>query len=175
MSAVQLATQSQGNSPDSIADAARLFGDDPLTRRFAPVFARIAEGAVQREQQRELAYEPVECLREADYTRLRVPQQYGGEGIVSISLHPGVIKTDLARNSDSFAMHLFGRMMSYDVSYGAISSLYAGTAPAAAELNGKVSIPASSFRPPVMDPLFSTSLLGPVSRYPTRRLSIPVF
>ena len=35
--------------------------------------------------------------------------------------------------------------MSYDVSYGAISSLYAGTAPAAAELNGKVSIPTSGF------------------------------
>ena len=34
--------------------------------------------------------------------------------------------------------------MSYDVSYGAISSLYAGTAPAAAELNGKVRIPAST-------------------------------
>jgi hypothetical protein len=29
--------------------------------------------------------------------------------------------------------------MSYDVSYGAITPLYAGTAPAAGELNGKVS------------------------------------
>jgi hypothetical protein len=28
--------------------------------------------------------------------------------------------------------------MSYDVSYGAITPLYAGTAPAASELNGKV-------------------------------------
>lgn len=65
-------------------------------------------------------------------------RQYGGEGIVSISLHPGIIKTDLSRNSNSFVAHLFGRIMSYDVSYGAISSLYAGTAPAAAELNGKV-------------------------------------
>jgi alkylation response protein AidB-like acyl-CoA dehydrogenase len=81
MSATQSATQSQSIPLDSIADAARLFGDDPLTRRFAPVFARIAEGAVQREQQRELAYEPVEWLREAGYTRLRVPRQYGGEGI----------------------------------------------------------------------------------------------
>ncbi|KAI0262148.1 hypothetical protein BGY98DRAFT_1182302 [Russula aff. rugulosa BPL654] len=65
-------------------------------------------------------------------------RQYGSEGIISISLHPGVIKTDLSRNSNSFVAHLFGRLMSYDVSYGAISSLYAaGTAPAAAELNGK--------------------------------------
>ena len=72
-------------SPDhpdlGIADAAQLFGDDALTRRFAPVFARIAQGAVEREQQRELAYAPVEWLREAGYTRLRVPKKYGGEGI----------------------------------------------------------------------------------------------
>ncbi|MFM0172954.1 acyl-CoA dehydrogenase family protein [Paraburkholderia sediminicola] len=77
MSAVQSAT----NPDHSIADAAQLFGDDPLTRRFAPVFARIAEGAVEREQHRELAYAPVEWLREAGYTKLRVPRQYGGEGI----------------------------------------------------------------------------------------------
>jgi alkylation response protein AidB-like acyl-CoA dehydrogenase len=63
------------------ADAAQLFSDDPLTRRFAPVFARIAEGAVEREQKRELAYAPVEWLRAAGYTRLRVPQEYGGEGV----------------------------------------------------------------------------------------------
>ncbi|MFM0038717.1 acyl-CoA dehydrogenase family protein [Paraburkholderia strydomiana] len=75
------AVQSQHSPLHPVADAAQLFGDDPLTRRFAPVFARIAEGAVQREQQRELAYEPVEWLREAGYTRLRVPRQYGGEGV----------------------------------------------------------------------------------------------
>jgi alkylation response protein AidB-like acyl-CoA dehydrogenase len=75
------APESRHNPVDPIADAAHLFGDDPLTRRFAPVFARIAEGAVQREQDRELAYAPVEWLREAGYTRLRVPQQYGGEGV----------------------------------------------------------------------------------------------
>jgi alkylation response protein AidB-like acyl-CoA dehydrogenase len=75
------AAQSQGKPTQAIADAAQLFGDDALTRRFAPVFARIAEGAVQREQQRELAYAPVEWLREAGYTRLRVPKRYGGEGV----------------------------------------------------------------------------------------------
>ncbi|SIT47271.1 Acyl-CoA dehydrogenase type 2 domain [Paraburkholderia ribeironis] len=75
------APESQHNPAGPIADAAQLFGDDPLTRRFAPIFARIAEGAVQRERHRELAYAPVEWLREAGYTRLRVPQQYGGEGV----------------------------------------------------------------------------------------------
>jgi alkylation response protein AidB-like acyl-CoA dehydrogenase len=75
------APESQNNPAHAIADAAQLFGDTPLTRRFAPVFARIAEGAVQREQHRELAYAPVEWLREAGYTRLRVPTQYGGDGV----------------------------------------------------------------------------------------------
>ncbi|CAB3783742.1 acyl-CoA dehydrogenase family protein [Paraburkholderia caffeinilytica] len=63
------------------ADAADLFGETELTHRFAPIFARIAEGAVEREQNRELAYAPVEWLREAGYTKLRVPKRYGGEGI----------------------------------------------------------------------------------------------
>lgn len=68
-------------SAAGIADAAQLFDDNALTRRFAPVFARIAQGAVHRERHRELAYEPVQWLREAGYTKLRVPKQYGGEGV----------------------------------------------------------------------------------------------
>jgi len=63
-------------------------------------------------------------------------RRYGEEGIVSISLHPGAIKTDLARHSGSLVQRV-GRLVTYSVSYGAISSLYAGTAPAAGELNGK--------------------------------------
>jgi hypothetical protein len=59
---------------------------------------------------------------------------------VSISLHPGVIKTDLARYSGTLIQRVM-QMTGYSVSYGAISSLYAGTEPAAGELNGKVSFP----------------------------------
>jgi retinol dehydrogenase-12 len=54
-----------------------------------------------------------------------------------MSLHPGLVKTDLTRYTGFLAQRV-GRMLSYDVSYGAITSLYAGTAPAAGELNGKV-------------------------------------
>lgn len=77
------ASESQRNqNPDQLgADAAELFAEDELTRRFIPVFTRIAEGAVEREQNRELPYAPVEWLREAGYTKLRVPKQYGGEGV----------------------------------------------------------------------------------------------
>ena len=61
---------------------------------------------------------------------------------MSVSLHPGTINTDLARHSGTLVQRL-GRLAGYDVSYGAISSLYAGTASTAGELNGKVSIPTS--------------------------------
>ncbi|KAH9994654.1 NAD-P-binding protein [Russula vinacea] len=63
-------------------------------------------------------------------------RRYGGEGIVSISVHPGNINTDLARNASSF-VKILGRIITYPVSYGAINSLYAGTSSAAGELNGK--------------------------------------
>ena len=57
---------------------------------------------------------------------------------MSISLHPGTIKSDLTRSAGSM-VGILGRLVLYPVSYGAITSLYAGTAPAAGELNGKVS------------------------------------
>jgi alkylation response protein AidB-like acyl-CoA dehydrogenase len=47
---------------------------------FDPVFARIAEGAVEREQDRVLPAEPVEWLREAGFGKVRVPREYGGRG-----------------------------------------------------------------------------------------------
>jgi len=56
---------------------------------------------------------------------------------VSISLHPGNVTSDLARDA-GVLMKLFGRVITYPVPYGAITSLYAGTSPAGAELNGKV-------------------------------------
>ncbi|KAH9959426.1 NAD-binding protein [Russula dissimulans] len=63
-------------------------------------------------------------------------RQQGDNDIVSISLHPGTIDTDLARYAGSLIQRA-GRLITYSVSYGAITSLYAGTAPAAGELNGK--------------------------------------
>ncbi|WP_235978934.1 acyl-CoA dehydrogenase family protein [Zestomonas carbonaria] len=54
--------------------------DEELKARFAPVFARIAEGAIAREEKRELPYEPVAWLRDAGFGTLRVPQRYGGLG-----------------------------------------------------------------------------------------------
>ncbi|KAI0263036.1 NAD-binding protein [Gloeopeniophorella convolvens] len=63
-------------------------------------------------------------------------RRYGDQGIVSLSLHPGSINTDLSRHA-GFLVRRIGQLVTYDVSYGALTSLYAGTAPAAGELNGK--------------------------------------
>lgn len=54
--------------------------DEALALRFDPVFARIAEGALARERERTLAFEPVEWLRAAGFGALRVPQAHGGLG-----------------------------------------------------------------------------------------------
>jgi alkylation response protein AidB-like acyl-CoA dehydrogenase len=51
-----------------------------LAERFRPVFARIAAGALAREQQRTLPYEPIEWLRAAGFGAVRVPQAHGGSG-----------------------------------------------------------------------------------------------
>jgi len=53
---------------------------EQLAERFRPVFARIAEHAAQRENERALAYDAVTWLREANFGALRVPRVHGGLG-----------------------------------------------------------------------------------------------
>lgn len=58
------------------------------------------------------------------------------KNIVAISLHPGNIYS--SPDAWNIVAHIFMRPFVYDIAYGVISPLYAGTAPAATELNGKV-------------------------------------
>jgi len=51
-----------------------------LAARFRPLFARIAEGAVERETTRSLAFEPIRWLKEAGFGTLRIPVEEGGLG-----------------------------------------------------------------------------------------------
>jgi len=68
-------------------------------------------------------------------------RRYSHEGIISISLNPGNIGSDLQRTTP-YAMLLFLRIfMLYPTPMGAITQLYAGTAPEAAEHNGKFLVP----------------------------------
>jgi len=53
---------------------------EQLAARFRPIFARIAEGAVERERSRSLPYEPIKWLKEAGFGAVRVPVEHGGAG-----------------------------------------------------------------------------------------------
>lgn len=67
-------------------------------------------------------------------------KRYGDQGIVSIALHPGNIKTDLSRHASSVERALSGWML-YPQQLGVLTQLYAGTTPEALKLNGKYMIP----------------------------------
>jgi alkylation response protein AidB-like acyl-CoA dehydrogenase len=69
----------QTTGPESAVSAEA--GYEKLAGRFRPVFARIAEGALAREQDRVLPFEQVRWLNEAGFGRLRVPVERGGDGI----------------------------------------------------------------------------------------------
>lgn len=70
-------TVQQQNLPAAIASGT----DYPsLAERFRPIFARIAEGAVERERERSLPYEPIRWLKEAGFGAVRVPREFGGAG-----------------------------------------------------------------------------------------------
>ncbi|KAI0067968.1 NAD-P-binding protein [Artomyces pyxidatus] len=68
-------------------------------------------------------------------------QRYGDQGIVSISLHPGGVKTDLQRHvSGSIFKWILAKLIDlvlYDVSLGALTQLYAGTSEEAENMNGE--------------------------------------
>lgn len=51
-----------------------------LVQKYSPVFEKIAAGAVQREQQRILPFEPIQWLKQAGFTAVRVPIEQGGDG-----------------------------------------------------------------------------------------------
>ncbi|KAJ7116048.1 hypothetical protein C8R44DRAFT_675607 [Mycena epipterygia] len=71
-------------------------------------------------------------------------RRYDAQGLVAISLHPGVIKTDLHRHMTGplgAVVSFLEQTVLHDVSYGALTQLYAGTTVQGAQLNGKYLIP----------------------------------
>ena len=53
---------------------------EALANRFRPIFARIAEGALEREHARRLPHEQIQWLKEAGFGAVRVPREHGGGG-----------------------------------------------------------------------------------------------
>jgi len=67
-------------------------------------------------------------------------RRYGYMGIMSNSVNPGNLKTNLQRHTTPVFMALFGWLFS-PAPYGALTPLYAGVSPETASLNGKYFIP----------------------------------
>jgi len=63
-------------------------------------------------------------------------KRYGDQGIVSTSLHPGLIISDLGRDMSRGIVRFIG-LFSYDAAKGALTSLYAASAPENVNANGK--------------------------------------
>lgn len=89
-------------------NAERRFQD--LLDRFNEVFARIAQGATEREQQRILPFEQVQWLKDAGFTTLRVPASHGGSPISHEHLFRLLIELAAA---DSNVAHLLRSHFSF--------------------------------------------------------------
>ena len=81
-----------------------------LLERFRPVFTRIAQGAREREQHRELPYQQVAWLKDAGFTALRVPGSHGGTPVSHTDLFRLLIELAAA---DSNVAHLLRSHFSF--------------------------------------------------------------
>ncbi|KAF9780976.1 NAD(P)-binding protein [Thelephora terrestris] len=67
-----------------------------------------------------------------------------GDKIISTALHPGVIRSELARtvaDLEGPRLQFFARLVLYPTSQGALTQLWAGTSPEGADLNGEYLVP----------------------------------
>ncbi|MCY6411600.1 monooxygenase [Acinetobacter sp. VNH17] len=51
-----------------------------LANKYRPIFEQIAQGTVQREQQRILPFEQIQWLKQAGFGAVRIPVEHGGDG-----------------------------------------------------------------------------------------------
>lgn len=69
---------------------------DRAWAELTPVFTRIARSAAQTERAGSLDSEGIAALRDAGYTRLRVPEAYGGAGLTLGEFYPFVVELGAA-------------------------------------------------------------------------------
>ncbi|TFK83924.1 NAD(P)-binding protein [Polyporus arcularius HHB13444] len=71
----------------------------------------------------------------------QVAKRYADKGIVSISLNPGNIETDLQRHMSPLGRTIMKRTILHPILYGILTQLFAGTMPEALNYNGEFLIP----------------------------------
>lgn len=70
------------NIQTNINDALSITANyEKVAAKYRPIFEKIAEGTLAREQQRSLPYEQINWLKQAGFGALRVPVKFGGDGV----------------------------------------------------------------------------------------------
>ncbi|KAF8810940.1 hypothetical protein BYT27DRAFT_7208949 [Phlegmacium glaucopus] len=104
----------------------------------------VSISTLSRKDQQGRRKELTNCIPKANLGNIHVSNEfskrYGEQGIVSTSLNPGNIKTDLQRHV-SPSRYFVKAALIRPVSYGALTPLWAGTSPEGTGLNGKYLIP----------------------------------
>jgi len=88
-------------------------------------------------------YSELELYNKSKFGNIVVARELArryGDKIVSTSLHPGYIRSDVLRHMSGWRNTLIYWMM-YPTPYGALTQLYCATAPSAEDANGKFFIP----------------------------------
>jgi len=73
-------------------------------------------------------------------------RRYGDQGIISIPVHPGNIRTELQRSIPDGRRALLNSIFMYDPSYGALTPLWAGTCGDGKDFVGKIFDPVGTLR-----------------------------
>ncbi|KAG8812849.1 hypothetical protein FRC17_001793 [Serendipita sp. 399] len=74
------------------------------------------------------------------YHTNELARRYGERGLVAISVHPGLIASDLSRNL-GFLSRQFMNLTGYPPTTGALTQVYAANSPEAQKLSGKFLVP----------------------------------
>ncbi|WP_197425043.1 acyl-CoA dehydrogenase family protein [Bordetella sp. N] len=83
--------------------------DQSLLARFRPVFGKIAAGALEREETGRRPVEEVRWLKDAGFTAVRVPIEFGGGGATLRQLHLLLIELAAADSNLSHALRVHFR------------------------------------------------------------------
>ncbi|KAF8531486.1 NAD(P)-binding protein [Gautieria morchelliformis] len=68
-------------------------------------------------------------------------RRYGEKGIVSTAVNPGIIRSELQRYYGAVKNWVLDNILLWDTPYGAMTPLYAGTAPEGKDFNGMYLVP----------------------------------
>ncbi|RPD56664.1 NAD(P)-binding protein [Lentinus tigrinus ALCF2SS1-7] len=71
----------------------------------------------------------------------QVAKRYADKGIISISVNPGYIQSELQRHLPKVVRMILTAVLLYPTPYGALTQLFAGTMPKALKYNGEFLIP----------------------------------